>query len=56
MAELDESLPADAAVEAPSAPPARLVSELERLAALRSAGTLTDEEFARAKQQLLGAI
>jgi hypothetical protein len=55
MAELDESQPADSAVEAPSALPTRLVSELERLAALHSAGTLTDEEFARAKQQLLGA-
>jgi hypothetical protein len=55
MAELDESHPAGSAVQAPSAPPARLVSELECLAALHSAGTLTDEEFARAKQQLLGA-
>ena len=49
MAELDESPPAGAAVAAPSAPPARLVSELERVGALHSAGTLTDEEFARAK-------
>jgi phage shock protein C len=29
--------------------------ELDRLAALRERGTLTDEEFARAKARLLGA-
>ncbi len=31
-----------------------LVERLERLGALRAAGQLTDEEFARAKQRLLG--
>ncbi|CAM5385475.1 SHOCT domain-containing protein [Streptomyces viridifaciens] len=32
----------------------RLVDQLERLAALRASGALTDEEFSRAKQRLIG--
>jgi voltage-gated potassium channel len=32
----------------------RMVEEIERLAALREQGSLTDEEFARAKQRLIG--
>ena len=39
---------------APAAPPADLLDRLERLAALHSAGALTDEEFSRAKQRLIG--
>jgi hypothetical protein len=31
------------------------VEQLERLAALHASGALTDQEFAAAKQQLLGA-
>jgi phage shock protein C len=31
-----------------------LSDELDKLAAMRSAGTLTDEEFRRAKERLLG--
>lgn len=37
----------------PSSPPATLVSELERLAALHQGGALTDAEYAHAKQRLL---
>lgn len=40
---------------APHAPGPRLADELERLADLREAGHLTDDEFDRAKQRLLGA-
>ncbi|MFH8382781.1 SHOCT domain-containing protein [Kitasatospora sp. NPDC018058] len=52
---------APAAAPAPSeAAPAelstgeRLLGQLERLAALRASGALTEEEFSRAKQRLLG--
>ncbi|MFF9646065.1 SHOCT domain-containing protein [Kitasatospora aureofaciens] len=42
----------------PPPPPApsgdRLIDQLERLAALRASGALTDEEFSRAKQRLIG--
>jgi hypothetical protein len=39
---------------APSAAPSD-VDELERLGQLHSSGVLTDEEFAAAKQRILGA-
>ncbi|MFD0347824.1 SHOCT domain-containing protein [Kitasatospora aburaviensis] len=42
---------------APAAAPssgADLLDQLERLAALHTAGALTDEEFSRAKQRLIG--
>ncbi|MEV7777927.1 SHOCT domain-containing protein [Kitasatospora sp. NPDC088351] len=42
---------------APAAAPstgAELLDQLERLAALHTAGALTDEEFGRAKQRLIG--
>ncbi|MFD8708381.1 SHOCT domain-containing protein [Kitasatospora sp. NPDC059648] len=32
----------------------QLIDQLERLAALRASGALTDEEFSRAKQRLIG--
>ena len=38
---------------APSPQTNTLVSELEKLAALRSSGLLTDEEFRQAKRKLL---
>ena len=43
---------APAPAPAPEAP--ALTAELERLAALRDQGALTDEEFAAAKAKLLG--
>ncbi|MFE6871627.1 SHOCT domain-containing protein [Kitasatospora sp. NPDC057692] len=39
---------------APAASGAELLDQLERLAALHTAGALTDEEFTRAKQRLIG--
>ena len=39
---------------APAAPPADPIAQLERLAALRDAGALTEAEFAAAKAKLLG--
>ncbi|GAA0692160.1 hypothetical protein GCM10010193_53350 [Kitasatospora atroaurantiaca] len=39
---------------APVAPPVDLLDQLERLAALHASGALTDEEFSRAKQRLIG--
>ncbi|MFE7564019.1 SHOCT domain-containing protein [Kitasatospora sp. NPDC057500] len=39
---------------APAAPGADLLDQLERLAALHTAGALTDDEFTRAKQRLIG--
>ena len=41
---------------APAAPPAAddATSEIERLASLHDAGTLTDDEFAAAKSKILG--
>ncbi|MER7843102.1 SHOCT domain-containing protein [Kitasatospora sp. NPDC096077] len=45
--------PVDATPTEPSAGE-QLLGQLERLAALRTAGALTDEEFTRAKQLLLG--
>ncbi|MEV6208368.1 SHOCT domain-containing protein [Kitasatospora sp. NPDC051914] len=45
---------AQTAAPAAAAPPADLLDQLERLAALHSAGALTDEEFTRAKQRLIG--
>ncbi|MFH9351638.1 SHOCT domain-containing protein [Kitasatospora sp. NPDC017646] len=44
-----ERMPSDAA---PSVD--RLVDRSERLAALRASGALTDEEFGRAEQRLIG--
>jgi hypothetical protein len=44
-------------VEAPAAPPAPetdVVTQLERLGALKAQGLLTDEEFAAQKAKLLG--
>ncbi len=46
--------PAPAAPAAPASTGADLLDQLERLAALHTAGALTDEEFARAKQRLIG--
>ncbi|MGV9267039.1 SHOCT domain-containing protein [Kitasatospora sp. NPDC003701] len=43
-----------AAPAAPAASGAELLDQLERLAALHAAGALTDEEFGRAKQRLIG--
>ncbi len=37
-----------------SPPPTDLVAELQKLAALRESGVLTDDEFAAAKARLLG--
>lgn len=45
---------ATAAAAAPAASGAELLDQLERLAALHAAGALTDEEFGRAKQRLIG--
>jgi hypothetical protein len=45
-------------VEAPAAPPAPeadVVTQLERLGALKAQGLLTDEEFAAQKAKLLGS-
>jgi type II secretory pathway pseudopilin PulG len=39
---------------APAAPATDLVAELQKLAALRDSGALTDDEFAAAKARLLG--
>jgi putative oligomerization/nucleic acid binding protein len=39
---------------APAAPAVDLTAELQKLAALKQAGVLTDEEFAAAKAKLLG--
>ncbi|MFI6845430.1 SHOCT domain-containing protein [Kitasatospora sp. NBC_00085] len=39
---------------APASSGTELLDQLERLAALRTAGALTDEEFSRAKQRLIG--
>jgi hypothetical protein len=39
---------------APTAPAADLTTELQRLADLKAQGLLSDEEFAVAKQKLLG--
>lgn len=47
--------PAPVAAPAPAAPPADdLLGQLERLASLKTAGVLTDEEFLAAKAKLLG--
>jgi hypothetical protein len=40
--------------QAPPAPGADPVGQLERLAALRDSGAISDEEFAAAKARLLG--
>ncbi|MGW4897992.1 SHOCT domain-containing protein [Kitasatospora sp. NPDC004240] len=45
---------APAAPAAATAPGGDLLDQLERLAALHTAGALTDEEFTRAKQRLIG--
>jgi len=37
-------------------PDSSLAGELERLAALRASGSLTDSEFSQAKQQLLTSL
>ncbi|MER7750418.1 SHOCT domain-containing protein [Kitasatospora sp. NPDC097643] len=54
----DQPSPAAAPLteDAPAGPAAgdRLLDQLERLAALHRSGALTDEEFARAKQRLIG--
>jgi hypothetical protein len=39
---------------APAAPAVDLTAELQKLASLKEAGILTDEEFAAAKAKLLG--
>ena len=39
---------------APAAPAVDLTAELQKLASLKEAGVLTDEEFAAAKAKLLG--
>jgi hypothetical protein len=55
----DQAAPEPEAPSAPSAPAAQpagsdVLEQLERLAALRTDGMLTDEEFAAAKHSLLG--
>ena len=51
-----EQQPAESAAPAPPTPPAAddLISQLQRLGDLHTAGTLTDDEFAAAKARLLG--
>ncbi|MCX4686001.1 SHOCT domain-containing protein [Kitasatospora purpeofusca] len=46
--------PVAAAPAAPASTGAELLDQLERLAALHTAGALTAEEFTRAKQRLIG--
>lgn len=46
--------PAPAPAAAPPPAGADMTAELERLAALRNQGVLTDDEFAAAKAKLLG--
>lgn len=46
--------PAAPAAPAPAAGGTDLVAELQKLASLKDAGILTDEEFAAAKAKLLG--
>ncbi|MFF1906557.1 SHOCT domain-containing protein [Kitasatospora sp. NPDC058218] len=50
----DASAEPRVAPAAPAASGAELLDQLERLAALHAAGALTDEEFGRAKQRLIG--
>jgi hypothetical protein len=45
--------PVAAAPAAPAAPATDLTAELQKLASLKQAGILTDEEFAAAKAKLL---
>ena len=59
--ENDQAIITDAAASTPAQPPApaagptdSLVDELERLAALRDQGIITDEDFQAAKNKLLG--
>jgi len=55
MAEMQQQVAALQAQQAPAAaPPTDLIGELEKLASLKSAGILSDEEFAAAKAKLLG--
>lgn len=42
------------AAPVPTAPPASLADELERIAKLRQEGSVTEEEFAALKRKLLG--
>ncbi|MFD9063665.1 SHOCT domain-containing protein [Kitasatospora purpeofusca] len=49
-----EQLAAAPAAPAPASTGAELLDQLERLAALHTAGALTAEEFTRAKQRLIG--
>lgn len=51
--ELEQTVPAPP--PAPAAGGDDLMGELERLGALRQQGLLTDQEFAAAKQRLLGS-
>lgn len=51
--ELEQTVPAPP--PAPAAGGGDLMGELERLGALRQQGLLTDQEFAAAKQRLLGS-
>jgi hypothetical protein len=46
--------PVAAAPAAPAAPATDLTAELQKLASLKQAGILTDEEFSAAKAKLLG--
>ena len=51
----DEPPPPPPAPPPPAASPAEdATSEIERLAALHDAGSLSDDEFAAAKQKILG--
>lgn len=52
MAPQAQAAPAAAPAAAP--PTEDLTSKIERLAALHQSGALTDEEFAAAKQKILG--
>ncbi|GAA1392744.1 hypothetical protein GCM10009639_24850 [Kitasatospora putterlickiae] len=52
--EASRRTPADAPAPAANTSGADLLEQLERLAALHTAGALTDDEFTRAKQRLIG--
>ncbi|GHA08956.1 hypothetical protein GCM10010329_34750 [Streptomyces spiroverticillatus] len=49
------ALPAPAVATGPNGEASALVERLERLAALHRSGALSDDEFTRAKQRMIGA-
>lgn len=54
MADMQAQLAAQAPAAAPAGGGGDLIAELEKLASLKTAGVLTDAEFAAAKAKLLG--